>query len=36
MITSNASVPESIGLEHLTSVHLRHAFLECIEDQVIH
>ena len=34
MIASNATLSESPGLEQCTSVHLRHAFLECIEDLI--
>ena len=33
-IASNANVSESLGLEHCTLVHSRHAFSECIEDHI--
>ena len=34
MLASNASVPEIIGIEHFSLVHLGHAFSECIEDTI--
>ena len=34
MIASNANVSESLGLEHCTIAHLRHAFSECNDDPI--